>query len=605
MDKIIVANRYDGLGERFLAFINAIYLSDLYNCNFKFIWNSMDETNLDLNAEGVVFPSVPPKEFFFSEKFILNYYYYDYNQTVYDTYLWSCHKKNSFEVISNFFQKNNILQCNLNTDISNFFSDISKIQYKNSMMSIWKNIDFSKEINNAIEFGKKIGDFLNQNYITMHVRGGDIFYRTDVLYLCRFKALEVCLSIDVIKKNKNENIVLLGNDKKLNTKLKNIFMQLGYNVFTSDDFTKDHDFDVNQKAIFDITLMANSKKLYLSGSSGFSNLSYLIGNCERICVYDMYSLQEKYNIIKSNLQKFDFNNHQKSFAFIHLYIYAKELNMPISEQIDNIKEAMRVRDDAFVFKVFYVDLLLKNGQPDVAEEFFVANINNMDKFFENLLYNGWGTPEYFLYDFVFLSYLNIKNIAKYPNLYCVTYYLVYKLITANNKKFKDKIDFFLRYNYFDKKVLSSCLFLNNHEKIILLLENEIIKSIDRYAIQSESAKKYIYDHLAYKLGLAYNIYSKGLSNKLMLPIILIYISKEHKRIKMTRRKKILENLELEMPCLKNYPDYNESLTEKDSYNYKLGEIIINAHKNWYKGGYIKMMFDIYKLKNKMKLRGEE
>ncbi|EAI2146420.1 hypothetical protein EKP35_07075, partial [Campylobacter lari] len=78
MDKIIVANRYDGLGERFLAFINAIYLSDLYNCNFKFIWNSMDETNLDLNAEGVVFPSVPPKEFFFSEKFILNYYYYDY-----------------------------------------------------------------------------------------------------------------------------------------------------------------------------------------------------------------------------------------------------------------------------------------------------------------------------------------------------------------------------------------------------------------------------------------------------------------------------------------------------------------------------------------------
>ncbi|EAI2146365.1 hypothetical protein EKP35_06795 [Campylobacter lari] len=139
----------------------------------------------------------------------------------------------------------------------------------------------------------------------------------------------------------------------------------------------------------------------------------------------------------------------------------------------------------------------------------------------------------------------------------------------------------------------------------MLLENEIIKSIDRYAIQSESAKKYIYDHLAYKLGLAYNIYSKGLSNKLMLPIILIYISKEHKRIKMTRRKKILENLELEMPCLKNYPDYNESLTEKDSYNYKLGEIIINAHKNWYKGGYIKMMFDIYKLKNKMKLRGEE
>ncbi|EDP4662410.1 hypothetical protein FW596_09035, partial [Campylobacter jejuni] len=409
MNKIIVANRFDGLGERFLAFMNAIYLSNLYHYNFKFIWNSMDESNPDLNIEGVIFPSVPPKEFLFSEKFISDYYCYDYNQTIFDTSLWSYYKKNSFEVINKFFQENNILQCNLNTDMSNFFSDISKVEYRSNMASIWRNIGFSKEINSVIEYGNKIRDFLKQNYIAIHMRGGDIFYRTDVLYLCRFKALEICLSVDIIKRNKGENIVLLGNDENLNMKLKNIFAQLGYNIFTSNDLIKDCDFDVTQKAIFDIILMSNSKKLYLSGSSGFSNLAYLIGNCDKVCVYDIYSTHQKYSIIKNNLKVFDFDKYQKSFAYIHLYIYAKELKLSLSEQLFNLKEAMTTRDDAFVFKLFYVDLLLQNGQFDIAEKFFITIIDNMDKFFENLLYNGWGGAEYFLYDFVFLNYLHIKN----------------------------------------------------------------------------------------------------------------------------------------------------------------------------------------------------
>ncbi|EAJ5698937.1 hypothetical protein L8648_000623 [Campylobacter lari] len=605
MDKIIVASRKDALGERMLAFLNAMYLSEKFELKFYFLWHVIRSTT----DEKVSFPNIQNKEYFFTSEFIEKHYFnYDIQYPNYS--IWWNNPKMIIENI-----KNNKYCVSLQTSLFDFQGNfilhgvdgVDDLDYKNVIQKKWREIGFTDHIKTAIGCADKVK--LLGDYVVFHIRSADIIKQKNGIdmYLCYNKGLTVFIVMQLILEClKNQKLIIIGDDFNLNYEIKKYCTKAtkSQNIYISEDLIDDG-FDSTQRMFFDITLMANSKKLYLSGSSGFSNLSYLIGNCERICVYDMYSLQEKYNIIKSNLQKFDFNNHQKSFAFIHLYIYAKELNMPISEQIDNIKEAMRVRDDAFVFKVFYVDLLLKNGQPDVAEEFFVANINNMDKFFENLLYNGWGTPEYFLYDFVFLSYLNIKNIAKYPNLYCVTYYLVYKLITTNNKKFKDKIDFFLRYNYFDKKVLSSCLFLNNHEKIILLLENEIIKSIDRYAIQSESAKKYIYDHLAYKLGLAYNIYSKGLFNKLMLPIILIYISKEHKRIKMMRRKKILENLELGVPCLKNYPDYNESLTEKDSYNYKLGEIIISAHKNWYKGGYIKMMFDIYKLKNKMKLRGEE
>lgn len=36
MSKIIFANRYDGLGERLRAILNALYLSQKLNLEFKF-----------------------------------------------------------------------------------------------------------------------------------------------------------------------------------------------------------------------------------------------------------------------------------------------------------------------------------------------------------------------------------------------------------------------------------------------------------------------------------------------------------------------------------------------------------------------------------------
>ncbi|HFZ5199050.1 TPA: sugar transferase, partial [Campylobacter jejuni] len=41
------------------------------------------------------------------------------------------------------------------------------------------------------------------------------------------------------------------------------------------------------------------------------------------------------------------------------------------------------------------------------------------------------------------------------------------------------------------------------------------------------------------------------------------------------------------------------------FSYSLGKILINAHKNWYKGGYIKFWFDLYKLKKEYKNKGKK
>lgn len=43
---------------------------------------------------------------------------------------------------------------------------------------------------------------------------------------------------------------------------------------------------------------------------------------------------------------------------------------------------------------------------------------------------------------------------------------------------------------------------------------------------------------------------------------------------------------------------------KNHLSYKLGEALIRAHKNWYKGGYFKLIFDIIKIKKEFKNKGK-
>ncbi|EAL3168667.1 alpha-2,3-sialyltransferase, partial [Campylobacter coli] len=43
----------------------------------------------------------------------------------------------------------------------------------------------------------------------------------------------------------------------------------------------------------------------------------------------------------------------------------------------------------------------------------------------------------------------------------------------------------------------------------------------------------------------------------------------------------------------------EARKEENSFTYKLGQAIMNANKTWYKGGYVKLWFEIRKLKEKI------
>lgn len=55
----------------------------------------------------------------------------------------------------------------------------------------------------------------------------------------------------------------------------------------------------------------------------------------------------------------------------------------------------------------------------------------------------------------------------------------------------------------------------------------------------------------------------------------------------------------------NFSNYKEALKEKECLTYKLGESLIKANKTWYKGGYIKLWFEIRRIKLEFKNKKEK
>ncbi|EDG2076772.1 hypothetical protein GCJ72_01220 [Campylobacter coli] len=119
-------------------------------------------------------------------------------------------------------------------------------------------------------------------------------------------------------------------------------------------------------------------------------------------------------------------------------------------------------------------------------------------------------------------------------------------------------------------------------------------------VNSTSAKTRIQNQLSYKLGQAMITNSKSLLGYIRMPFVLSYIKDKHKQEQKNYQEKIKKDPSLKLPPLENYPDYKEALKEKECLTYKLGEALIKANKTWYKGGYVKMWFEIGKLKKGFK-----
>ncbi|CAM4058277.1 hypothetical protein [Campylobacter armoricus] len=132
------------------------------------------------------------------------------------------------------------------------------------------------------------------------------------------------------------------------------------------------------------------------------------------------------------------------------------------------------------------------------------------------------------------------------------------------------------------------------------LKDVLIKIEEKLSFQTKygTAKTRIQNQLSYKLGQSMIANSKSFLGYLIMPIALLSIIISFKQEQKIYQEKIKEDFSLKLPPLENYPDYKEALKEKECLTYKLGQALIQANKNWYGGGYIKLLFEIRKLKKR-------
>ena len=114
-----------------------------------------------------------------------------------------------------------------------------------------------------------------------------------------------------------------------------------------------------------------------------------------------------------------------------------------------------------------------------------------------------------------------------------------------------------------------------------------------------SAKDRIHNHLSYKLGKAMIENSKSILGYIRMPYVLSYIKEQHNKEQKQYQERIKKNPNLKLPKLESYKDYKEALKEKECFTYKLGEALMKADKTWYKGGYVKLWFEVRRLKGEI------
>ncbi|HDX3813592.1 TPA: alpha-2,3-sialyltransferase, partial [Campylobacter coli] len=129
---------------------------------------------------------------------------------------------------------------------------------------------------------------------------------------------------------------------------------------------------------------------------------------------------------------------------------------------------------------------------------------------------------------------------------------------------------------------------NMQEKITQLNQLQF-----RLSFQSQhgTAKQRIQNQLSYKLGQTMIINSKNIFGILFMPICIISTILSYRQEQKLYQEKIKKDPSLKLPPLENYPDYKEALKFKNHLSYKLGQALIKANKTWYKGGYVKVIFE--------------
>lgn len=561
---LIIAGRDDGFGERMRAFLNALYISKRFNLEFGFVWRDIIDANNVLDDKVMIpYANLPTKEFLFSKEFIEKYHKSNMTYVYTTPVFWSLYKKSINRLLEEPYEYDWGWYSTYD-DLSLFFNDVKEDEYRQALSLCWKEIGFSDSVKKVFdqveEIVKDLGDF-----IAVHVRAGDGIYlqsSRDAMYLYRYKMFPYGFAIDLSFKSlkKEKKVLLFSDDFNLANSLKKYCLDSidgldKENIFIMSDLVKD--LSKYEQIVFEIVLMSKAKEIFASGTTGFARCASYIGQNSLINIYQYYSTKEQFEVISRYIEINDVHPLQKSFSYFHLYLLADELKISFEIKKEFLVKALENDPQNTNSKIFLINLLLKHQYYEEANEQLKIYLKN-DEFLHVLLDNHFNPN---LPSEIFLNYLK-KDILNYP--------------------FIAKVALMIFYSFFNKESV-----INKHYQNLrtIILEHFYQVFYESKKLQPIGAVKIIHNHLSYKLGKAMIENSKSFLGYIRMPYVLSYIKEMHKQEKLSK----------DFP-LEYYLDYEQACKEKNSFTYKLGEVLIKADKNWHKGGYIKLYFDIKNLK---------
>ncbi len=254
-----------------------------------------------------------------------------------------------------------------------------------------------------------------------------------------------------------------------------------------------------------------------------------------------------------------------------------------------VEEVKRIDRDDKIYNAMLSQPILLNDFDFV--KFYTSKINSfLDNIFlqdKDKAFRRGKSQRTQGYIFRLLSHQNIQNLNNTLNKTIQEKDII---INSNTNQI-DQLQ-----NNIKEKIKQLHILQNNMQKNSVQLNQ--LQSKLSFQTKYGTAKQRIQNQLSYKLGQAMITNSKSLLGYIRMPFVLSYIKDKHKQEQKIYQEKIKKDPSLKLPPLENYPDYKEALKEKECLTYKLGEALIKANKTWYKGGYVKMWFEIGKFKER-------
>ncbi|EPT4297008.1 capsule biosynthesis protein CapA [Campylobacter jejuni] len=573
---LIIAGRDDGFGERMRALLNALYISKKFGFKFGFVWRDINNIQNLLDGKVLIpWANLPTREYLFDQDFIKSYYRQDIEFAYETPVLWSLYRQSIKNILKKPYEKE-WGWYSTQGDLSEYFTDVDEGEYRTELVSCWKQIDFSSHVKKIFE--KAHSKFLDiGKFVAIHIRTGEVihdeFYR-NILYHCRYKIFPYPFALEIALKEikKGHRVIFFGDDLNLIQNLKeycSFNKQAQENIFSIDDIIAFEQLDNGyDRLLFELVLMSKSEYIFGSGTTGFSRCASWIENKIFINIFDHLSLIEQYEIILKYIDIENIDDLYRSCNYFFLFLLSEQFEFNFDIKLRYLSKSLRYDSGSLNSEVFYINLLLQNEKFKEADDRLEQVIcKNKKKFFDLLL--GYGQNPTFPYD-IYMNYY-FKDFDQYSNIFYVACRI------------------FSEFNIPESRV--NTYYPNFHPIIFDQFKMFIFKDLPK-SDQEIGAVKKIRNHLAYKLGVAAIKNSKSLWGYIRMPYVLSYIRDMHKESQNKMDKKSIS--------LEYYSDYESALKEKEGFVYKLGQIIIKAHKNWHKGGYIMLWFEVKKLKKEFK-----